>query len=49
MPSRVVKEENLPDDGLLVTLGWYFKNVFADSVLISGVNTHEDRLWSVLD
>lgn len=32
-----------------MSLGWYFKNVFADSVLVSGINEHNDRLWDVLD
>lgn len=28
-----------------MTLGWYFKNIFADSVLVSGLNNHQDKLW----
>lgn len=49
MPSRQAQEEHIPQDGLLMSLGWYFKNVFADSVLVSGINEHNDRLWDVLD
>lgn len=48
MPSTRTQEAHLPEDGLLVTLSWYFKNLFADSVIVSGVNTHEDRLWDDL-
>jgi hypothetical protein len=45
MPKLQTEKEHIPEDGLLMTLGWYFKNIFADSVLISGVNNHQDKLW----